>query len=115
MMGLRIAGVCPIGSRISGGAGSPEPFLPASAKSPGSRGASMIWCASPTRLPDGRPVIRSCFLSCNCSCSLKTSCDAQIAYLEWEAKTLPQASVQACHPLLRAFPVTGGCEARRNA
>src|SRR5260370_36018527 len=34
--GFQRAGVCPIGRRISGGTGSPRPFLPPSAKSPGS-------------------------------------------------------------------------------
>jgi hypothetical protein len=31
-----------------------------------------------------------------------------------EEKQLLQARVQACHQFLRAFPVTGGCEARSN-
>ena len=39
----------------------------------------------------------------------------QIAYFEWVDEELPQARVQVCHQLLRAFLVTGGCEARSNA
>src|SRR5258708_6336754 len=54
MMGLRIASVCPIGSRVLGGTGSPGPFLPPSAKSSGSlvcvRSGSRVLC-------DGRTTV----------------------------------------------------------
>src|SRR6266700_2682593 len=64
----------------------------------------------------GRPSVDPSFSSsCNSSCFSRASCDAQIAYHEWGAKALPQARVQACHQFLRAFLVTGGCEARSNA
>ena len=41
-------------------------------------------------------------------------CDAQIAYQEWVASELPQASVHACLHSLRAFLVMGRCEAKGN-
>ena len=56
-------------------------------------------------------LIPSSSSSCNSSCFSRASCDAQIAYREWGGKALLQARVQACHQFLRAFPVTGGCEA----
>src|SRR5947207_14571676 len=72
-------------------------------------------CKRPMQVEVVPPLTLSCFSSCNSCCSSKTLCDAQIAYREWVDEELPQARVQACHQFLRAFLVTGGCEARSNA